>query len=93
MISKKSLAAFQGSSPTNRRQWRGCLLEEIGQAAAKGKAMSALCQITGLSRGSGVRYSHSGGACRGAPCGRGIRQLGLVFHFALTLRAEALELG
>src|SRR4029453_12198898 len=29
---KKSLAAFQGSSPSSRRQWRGCLLEEVGQA-------------------------------------------------------------
>ncbi len=46
---KKSLAAFQGSSPASRRQWRGCLLEEVGQATAKGKAVSALCQMTGLS--------------------------------------------
>src|ERR1051326_5261612 len=47
---KKSLTAFQGSSPSDRRQWRGCLFEEIEQAAAKGQAVNALCQMTGLSR-------------------------------------------
>src|ERR1700732_4033301 len=30
---KKSLAAFQGSSPAGRRQCRACLFEEINQAA------------------------------------------------------------
>jgi hypothetical protein len=44
---KKGLAAFQGLSPASRRQWRGCLFEEIQQAAAKGQAVNALCQMTG----------------------------------------------
>src|SRR5208282_2199129 len=47
---KKNLTAFQGSSPASRRQWRGCLFEEIQQATAKGQAVNALCQMTGLSR-------------------------------------------
>jgi len=42
-FSKKSLSAFQGSSPAGRRQWRGCLFGEIRQAAAKGQAVNALC--------------------------------------------------
>ena len=63
---KKSLAAFQGSSPASRRQWRGCLFEEIEQAAAKGQAVNALCQMTGLSRAGFYRWrraapGHSGG--------------------------------
>ena len=53
---KKSLAAFQGSSPASRRQWRGCLFEEIQQAAAKGQAVNALCQMTGLSRAGFYRW-------------------------------------
>ncbi|MGB6501535.1 MAG: hypothetical protein WBG19_09105, partial [Thermoplasmata archaeon] len=46
----KNLAAFQGVSPASRRQWRGCLFEEIQQASAKGQAVNALCQMTGVSR-------------------------------------------
>ena len=53
---KKGLAAFQGSSPASRRQWRGCLFEEIQQAAAKGEAVNALCQMTGLSRAGFYRW-------------------------------------
>ncbi len=53
---KKSLAAFQGSSPAGRRQWRGCLFEEIQQAAAKGQAVNALCQMTGISRAGFYRW-------------------------------------
>jgi transposase-like protein len=53
---KKSLTAFQGSSPTGRRQWRGCLFEEIRQAAAKGQAVNALCQMTGLNRAGFYRW-------------------------------------
>ncbi len=52
---KKSVNAFQGLSPASRRQWRGCLFEEIQQAAAKGQAVNALCQMTGLSRASFYR--------------------------------------
>jgi hypothetical protein len=55
MIFKKGLAAFQGSSSASRRQWRGCLFEEI-QQAAKGKAVSALCQMTGLNRAGFYRW-------------------------------------
>ncbi|MGH9660728.1 MAG: IS3 family transposase, partial [Bryobacteraceae bacterium] len=53
---KKSVAAFQGSSSASRRQWRGCLFEEVRQAAAKGEAVSALCQMTGISRASYYRW-------------------------------------
>src|ERR1700739_3906030 len=53
---KKSLAAFQGSSPAGRRQWRGCLFGEIQQAAAKGQAVNALCQMTGLNRAGFYRW-------------------------------------
>src|SRR3954454_593987 len=56
MIFKKGLAAFQGSSPAGRRQWSGCLFEEIQQGAAKGQAVSALCQMTGLSRAGFYRW-------------------------------------
>ena len=45
---EKSLAAFQGSSPASRRQWRGCLFAEIQQGAEKGQAVNALCQMTGM---------------------------------------------
>lgn len=31
-FSKKSVGAFQGSSPASRRQWRGCLFEGIRRA-------------------------------------------------------------
>jgi len=53
---KKGLAAFQGASPAGRRQWRGCLFEEIHQAASKGPAVNALCQMTGLSRAGFYRW-------------------------------------
>ena len=53
---KKSLAAFQGASPAGRRQWRGCLFEEIQQAASKGQAVNALCQMTGLNRAGFYRW-------------------------------------
>src|SRR5207245_10920018 len=53
---KKGLAAFQGSSPAGRRQWSGCLFEEIQQGGAKGQAVSALCQMTGLSRAGFYRW-------------------------------------
>jgi putative transposase len=53
---KKSLAAFQGSSPAGRRQWRGCLFEEVQQAAQAGEAVNALCQMTGLSRAGFYRW-------------------------------------
>src|SRR5688500_14215613 len=53
---KKSLAAFQGSSPASRRQWRGCLFEEVRQAGEKGQAVNALCQMTGLSRAGYYRW-------------------------------------
>ena len=46
---KKTLAAFQGSSPASGRPWRGCLFDEIRQAAEQGQAVSALCALTGLS--------------------------------------------
>src|SRR5262245_60622461 len=49
-LKKKRVAAFQGLSPASRRQWRGCLFEEIEQATPKGQAVNALCQMTGLSR-------------------------------------------
>ena len=52
---KKSLAAFQGSTSAGHRQWRGCLFEEIQQAAEKSQAVSALCAMTGLSRASYYR--------------------------------------
>jgi hypothetical protein len=39
---KKSVAAFQASSPPGRHQWRGCLFEEIQQATTKGQAVNAL---------------------------------------------------
>jgi hypothetical protein len=44
----KNLTAFQGSSPTSRSQWRGCLFEEIRCAAKEGKTIIAFCAITGL---------------------------------------------
>jgi len=49
---KKSLTAFQGSSPANRRQWRGCLFEEIRKykAAGENKAVTALCAMPPVSR-------------------------------------------
>ena len=53
---KKNFAAFQGSSPASGRPWRGCLLEEIRQAAEKGQAVSALCAMTGLSRAGYYRW-------------------------------------
>src|SRR6516225_1336917 len=53
---KKSVRAFQGSSPAGSRQWRGCLFEEIRQAAAKGQAVNALCQMTGLNRAGFYRW-------------------------------------
>src|SRR5215813_2366267 len=53
---KKSLAAFQGSSPASRRQWRGCLFEEVLEAAEEGQAVRALCQMTGLSRAGFYRW-------------------------------------
>ena len=53
---KKNFTAFQGSSPASGRQWRGCLLEEIRQAAEKGQAVSALCAMTGLSRAGYYRW-------------------------------------
>jgi hypothetical protein len=56
IFKKKSLAAFQGSSSASRRQWRGCLFEEIQQGAAKGKAVSALCQMTGPHRAGFYRW-------------------------------------
>jgi hypothetical protein len=56
MIFKKGLAAFQGSSSAGRRQWRGCLFEEIQQGAAKGQAVNALCQMTGLNRAGFYRW-------------------------------------
>jgi putative transposase len=59
---KKSLAAFQGASPTSRRQWRGCLFEEIQQVTAKGQAVNALCQMTGLSRAGFYRWRRRGQA-------------------------------
>ena len=54
----RGLADFfkQGSSPASRRQWRGCLFEEVQQAAAKGQAVNALCQMTGLSRAGFYRW-------------------------------------
>ncbi len=55
-IFKKGLAAFQGLSPAGRRQWRGCLFEEIRQTAAAGKAVTALCAMTGLNRGGFYRW-------------------------------------
>src|SRR5215472_4954356 len=61
---KKSLAAFQGSSPAGRRQWRGCLFEEVQQAAAKGQAVNALCQMTGLSRAGFYRWRRP---CQASP--------------------------
>jgi len=59
---KKSLTAFQGSSSASRRQWRGCLFEEIQQAAAKGQAVNALCQMTGLNRAGFYRLRRPGQA-------------------------------
>jgi transposase InsO family protein len=53
---QKSLAAFQGSSSASRREWRGCLFEEIRQAATKGEAVSALCHMTGLNRAGYYRW-------------------------------------
>jgi transposase InsO family protein len=50
------LAAFQGSSPASRRQWRGCLFEEVLAAEEKGQAVSVLCQMSGLSRAGFYRW-------------------------------------
>src|SRR5262249_20724433 len=41
---------FRGPTPASGRRGGGCLFEEIEQAAAKGEAVNALCQMTGLSR-------------------------------------------
>jgi hypothetical protein len=49
-LKKNDVAAFRGASSASRRQWRGCLFEEVRQAAAKGHAARALCQMTGLNR-------------------------------------------
>src|SRR5688572_24434398 len=55
---KKSLGAFQGSSSSSRHQWRGCVFNEIRQAAAEGQgeAVKALCAMTGLSRATYYRW-------------------------------------
>jgi len=47
---------MQGVSPASRRQWRGCLFEEIRQAAGKGKAVNALCQMMGLNSAGYYRW-------------------------------------
>ena len=39
-----------------RRQLRGCLFEEVEQAAAKSEAVNALCQMTGLNRANFYRW-------------------------------------
>src|SRR5258708_34045329 len=56
MIFQKSVGTFQGSSSASRRQWRGCLFEEVRQATAKGEAVNALCQMTGISRAGYYRW-------------------------------------
>ena len=53
---EKTFTAFQGSSPASGRQWRGCLFEEIRQAAEKGQAVRALCAMAGLSRAGYYRW-------------------------------------
>jgi hypothetical protein len=59
-----SFAMERSSEHAGRRQWRGCLYEEVRQAAAKGQAVNALCQMTGLSRAGYYRWGlpayHSG---------------------------------
>jgi HTH-like domain len=47
---KNEVAGFRGASSASRRRWRRCLFEEVRQAAAKGHAVRALCQMTGLNR-------------------------------------------
>ena len=53
---KKALQHLRGSSPASRRQWRGCLFEEVQQGATKGQAVNALCEMTGLSRAGFCRW-------------------------------------
>jgi transposase-like protein len=53
---KKALQHFRDHHPASCRQWCGCLFEEIHQAAAKGQAVNALCQMTGLSRAGFYRW-------------------------------------
>ena len=54
---KKSLTAFQGASPASRRQWRGCLFEEIREGTQQDQAkVNALCQMTGVSRAGYYRW-------------------------------------
>ena len=51
---KKALGRFRDITPS-RRQWRGCLFEEVRQAA-EGRTVKALCQMTGLSRAGYYRW-------------------------------------
>jgi putative transposase len=55
MISKKSLAAFQGASPASGGQWRGCLCGAIRQAGEAGAAVKRRCAAAGVSRASYYR--------------------------------------
>ena len=52
----KSLAAFQGASPTTRRQWRCRIYQQIGEAAEAEAGVNRLCQIAGLSRAGYYRF-------------------------------------
>ena len=54
-FSKKALQHFRDHHPPAVVSGR-CLFEEIHQAAAKGQAVNALCQMTGLNRAGFYRW-------------------------------------
>ena len=46
----KSLATFQGATPTRHRQWRQRLYQQIREAVQAEAAVNRLCEAAGVSR-------------------------------------------